>query len=317
MERKAKLALLTAAAAALLTASAAISVPKYQFTQAGNYPGAALTNPNGANLGQIVGYYYQTGLGTFGYVQTGDSFVTAQPTGSADSYLWSINANGLAVGGFCQGSNCTGAPFAAHGYTYDSATGGTTTIDYPGATTTAAYGISDSGVVVGGWCVQGFSACPTNLFYVASHGFIDDNGAFTQLDYPGSDGTTAFGVNSGGTVVGTYSTFGSNGVIHGFLYGNGTYTDLNFPGANWTEALGINDGGMVVGSYQDAEGFVFGFMYYSGQWAQINARSGGATSIIGINDHNDLVGTWSGFNGPHPIKGVPARTTPTLTSETK
>ncbi len=315
MRWKPKFAVVMAAAASSVMLAAAVSVPHYVFTQAGNYPGAFQTYPNGANVTQIAGYYWLPAGGTYAYIQTGNSFITAQPTGSCSSYLWAVNTSGLAAGGFSPlGSFQCGAPFAAHGYTYDYGTGAITTIDYPGAPTTAAYGISDSGVVVGGWCVQGFSGCPTNLFYIASHGFIDDNGTFIQLDFPGSDGTTAFGINNAGTVVGTYSTFGANGVIHGFLYQNGTYTDLNFPGANWTEALAVNNGGMVAGSYQDANGFVFGFMYYKGQWAQINARSGGATSIIGIDDRNDLVGTWSGFNGLHPIKGVPKRTIPTSTN---
>ena len=208
-----------------------------------------------------------------------------------------------------------GGPFAQHGYTYDYSTGAIATIDYPGAATTAVFGINDSGAVAGGWCVSGFDDCPTNLFYIASHGFIDDNGTFTQLDYPGSDGTTAFGINNAGTVVGTYSTFGANGVIHGFLYRNGTYTDLNFPGANWTEALAVNNGGVVAGCYQDANGFVFGFMYYKGQWAQINARSGGTTAIIGINNRNDLVGTWSGIGQNPAIKGVPTKSIPILQNE--
>ena len=251
------------------------------------------------------------GPGSHGYVQTGASFLAAEPTGSYSSYLWAINDSGLAVGGFCQGDGhtCDSAPFAHHGYTYDFSTGATTTIDYPGAGTTAAYGINDSGVIVGGFCVQGVSGCPLDLFLGSSHAFMDDNGVFTQLDFPGADETTAFGINNSGAIVGVYEIHGQTTTVHGFLYQNGVYTDLNYPGANWTFANGINNAGVVVGYYQDTLDRVFGFMYYKGQWAQINARSGGATAILGINDHNDLVGTWSGFNGLHGIVGVPKRST--------
>ena len=304
-----------AVALAWSSAIAGVSVPNYMFTQAGIYPGAALTNANGDNLTQIAGYYFPPSSASHGYVQTGASFITAEPPNSSSSYLWGINTSGLAAGGFCQGSSCDSAPFGAQGYTYDSTTGAITAIDFPGSMSTVAYGVSALGVVVGGFCPTN-TLCPLNLFYIASHGFIDDNGTFTQLDYPGSDGTTAFGVNNTETVVGTYSTFGGNGVIHGFLYQNGAYTDLNFPGANWTEATGINNSGVVVGYYQDSQGGVFGFMYYNGQWAQINARSGGTTNIFGINDHNDLVGTWSGPNGHNPaIKGVPTQSIPILQNE--
>jgi probable HAF family extracellular repeat protein len=299
--------------AASASIALAVTFPNYVFTQAGVYPGSAQTYPNGANLTQIAGYYQQPAAGTYGYIQTGKAFVTAQPAGSIDSYLFSINANGLAVGGFCppRPPGTCGGLFAVHGYTYDYATGATVTIDYPGAGTTAAYGINDSGVVVGGFCVQGVNGCPINLTFGSSHAFMDDNGVFTQLDYPGAELTTAFGINNAGTIVGLYVT---PTIAHGFLYQNGVYTDLNYPGANWTNAFGVSNAGVVVGIYQDALFRVFGFMYYNGKWAQINARSGGATGISGINDHNDLVGTWSGFNGLHPIKGVPKRTIPTSTN---
>jgi len=114
-----------------------------------------------------------------------------------------------------------------------------------------------------------------------------------------------------GAIVGVYEMLnGQTTTVHGFLYQNGVYTDVNPPGGGTSEATGINNAGVVVGHYADLLGQVFGFMYYNGQWTQINARSGGATGIFGINDHNDLVGTWSGFNGLHPIKGVPKKSIP-------
>ncbi len=314
MLSKAALAVGTFVAVCALALSGTVSAPHYTFSLAGNYPGAALTYPSGANLTQIAGRYVPVGgaVPSAGYIQTGKSFITAQPAGSTSSYLFSINANGLAVGGFCQNSvNCGGNVFAAHGYTYDYATGATTSIDYPGAGTTAAYGINDSGVIVGGFCTSTVT-CPNDLFNGASHAFMNANGVFTQLDFPGADETTAFGINNAGAIVGVYEIHGQTTTVHGFLYKNGAYMDLNFPGANWSEAAGINDAGIVVGWYQDPNLGGFGFMYYNGQWAQINARSSGATAITGINNHNDLVGNWSGFNGLHPIKGIPTKSIPML-----
>ena len=125
------------------------TAPHYAFSYAGSYPGAAQTYPNGVNLTLIVGYYVSTAPATLGYIQSGRAFITAQPTGSLDSYLFSINSNNLAVGGFCYASDtgACGDLSAAHGYTYDYNSGATTIIDYPGAGTTAAYGINDQGVV--------------------------------------------------------------------------------------------------------------------------------------------------------------------------
>ncbi len=286
--------------AVFVASIAAVSVPQYRFLNPGNYPGAFETFPNGVSSTEISGYYLQPGGGTYGYLQTSKGFVTAQPVGSASSYLGGINLSGLAVGGFCQGSHCDGAPFAAHGYTYDSTTGSTTTIDYPGAMFTAAYGISSAGQIVGGFCPTD-PVCPRDLFYVARHGFLDNNGVFTQLGFPGSEGTTAFGINKAGTIIGEYETRLLN---HSFIYQNGVYTDLNYPGANWTIATGINDLGVVVGHYQDTLGNENGFMYCKGQWAQIFVKPGYPGLMGGINNANDLVGNWFNSSGAVPFLAV-------------
>jgi|SRR5579872_512108 len=281
--------------------TAAVSVPHYVFLNPGNYPGAASTYASGVSLAQIVGYYIPAGgpVPSAAYIQTAEGFITAQPVGSASSYLRGINANGLAVGGFCQQPVCINA-FASHGYTYDSGTGVTTTIDFPGAMATAAYGINGSGEVVGGYCTTS-NVCPNDLFLVATHGFLDNNGVFTQLDFPGAEGTTAFAINKAGVIVGEYETRLLN---HSFLYQNGIYADLNYPRANWTVATGINDLGVVVGHYQDALGNLHGFMYYQGQWAQMD-KPGYTSAILGINNQNDLVGNYYTSTGTLPFLAVP------------
>ncbi len=290
------------------------SVPRYFFSAAGNYPGAAQTYPNGLNLDLIVGFYSQPEAFDYGYIQSGNTFVTAQPTGSVGSYLFSINRSGLAAGGYCSsGAIVCGSLSGNHGYTFNAHTGAITTIDYPGAGTTIAYGINDTGMVVGGYCVQGVEGCPLDLFLGSSHGFMDNNGVFTQLDFPGADETTAFGINNAGMIVGTYEQGLS--IVHAFIYENGAYTDINFPGANWSEAWGVNDLGVVVGRFQDANFNVDGFMYYKGQFAQINVEPGHSTAVAGVNDHNDLVGTWTDNTGHNAkYKGIPvAFGTPPIT----
>ncbi len=281
------------------------TAPHYAFSYAGSYPGAAQTYPNGVNLTLIVGYYVSTAPATLGYIQSGRAFITAQPTGSLDSYLFSINSNNLAVGGFCYASDtgACGDLSAAHGYTYDYNSGATTIIDYPGAGTTAAYGINDQGVIVGGYCVIERTGCPLDLFLGSSHGFMDDNGVFTQLDFPGADETTAFGINDSGMVVGVYEQGLS--IVHAFVLENGQYTDINYPGANWSEATAVNNLGVVVGYYQAANFVVNGFMYYKGQFATVNVP-GHSSAIAGINSKNDLVGTFTDSKGQNAtFKAVP------------
>ncbi len=295
--------LLAIAVLALCVRAENISAPHYVFSSAGNYPGAFQTLPNGANLSLIVGYFIPTTGNTHAYIQSGlpffdgsvPGFLVAEPTNSFSSYLFSVNTQGIAAGGYCRvGTRCNGGElFAAHGYTYAYSSRVVTVIDYPGSMSTAVYGINDEGTVVGGFCPT-LVQCPIGLALTADHGFIDDAGVFTQLDFPGASETTAFGINSSGTVVGIYA---NDVVQHSFIYENGVYTDVNFPGANWTDATAINDLGVIVGYYQDANFNVNGFMYYQGQWAQINVQPGNTTAVIGINRHNDLVGTWNGPTG--------------------
>ena len=282
-----------------------ISAPHYVFKSAGNYPAAFQTFPDGANLSLIVGFFNPTTGNVHAYIQSGlpfsngsvPRFEVAEPANSFSSYLFSVNSEGIATGGYCRlGTGCNGGElFAAHGYTYAYSSGAVTIIDYPGSMSTAAYGINDKGVVVGGFCPTRIE-CPIGLALTSDHGFIDDDGVFTRLDFPGAGETTAFGINNSGTVVGIYA---NDVVQHSFSYENGVYTDMNFPGANWTDATAINDLGVIVGYYQDANFNVNGFMYYQGQWAQINVQPGNSTAVSGINAHNDLVGTWTpnGRNG--------------------
>src|SRR5215467_646140 len=71
-----------------------------------------------------------------------------------------------------------------------------TTIDVPGAINTQAFGINDSGQIVG--------------FFddaLGGHGFVlDTGGNFTTIDVPGASSTRAFGINDSGQIVGISSS---------------------------------------------------------------------------------------------------------------
>ena len=100
----------------------------YQFSPAGNFPGATYTVPLNISLSHIVGYYV-TPLVNHAYIQTNGSFVDATPYGALVSYLSGINSHGIAVGGYCpQGCN----PYVGqYGYAYEFKTGKIQTIQYP------------------------------------------------------------------------------------------------------------------------------------------------------------------------------------------
>jgi probable HAF family extracellular repeat protein len=92
---------------------------------------------------------------------------------------------GQIVGDF---SNSTGG----HGFLD---TGGSfTQIDVPGATDTTAFGINDTGQIVGAF----FDSAGV------AHGFLDAGGNFTQIDVLGATRTDAYGINDAGQIVGRF-----------------------------------------------------------------------------------------------------------------
>ena len=77
---------------------------------------------------------------------------------------------------------------------------GWTTLDFPGANDTHAYGIDGSNIV--GYCNNGPS----------SFGFLYDGTDWTRLDSPGATRTAVFGID-GGNIVGYYDS------VHGVIGG--------------------------------------------------------------------------------------------------
>ncbi|MFN2516530.1 MAG: hypothetical protein ABR556_09995 [Pyrinomonadaceae bacterium] len=114
-----------------------------------------------------------------------------------------------------------------------------TTIDFPGAIRTGAFGINGKGEVVG--------------FYrdaAGTHGFLLSGGNFTSIDFPGAVATDARGINAKGDIVGTYS---SQGRLHGYLLSEGIFTTVDFPGHLNTIAQRITPSGLILGCYHDMD----------------------------------------------------------------
>ncbi len=118
---------------------------------------------------------------------------------------------------------------------------------------TQVYGINDSGLLLGDYQ----DAAGTY------HGFVDNHGKFTTLDYPGAgtgfnQGTVVDGVNNLGVIVGSYT--GADNLQHGFLYQNGTFTEIpDAPNA------GTNPAGFCGGfDYGNPEGTIPGGISASG-----------------------------------------------------
>ena len=171
----------------------------------------------------------------------------------------SINAQGQIAGYYFDGSGQKHGFLDTNG-TYTDAAIPTETlpsVSVPGAETTDVTGVNDLGQVVGYYYTTGS--------YTA-HGFVDTNGAFTTIDFPGYvGGTFLYGINDAGQVVGSY--FDSLAFRHGFVDTNGAFAIVDDPGAGTpgvpgvvgTELLGINAAGEVIGYYVDSAETVRGF----------------------------------------------------------
>jgi hypothetical protein len=166
-----------------------------------------------------------------------------------------------------------------------------TTIEPPGATTAAAQGITSSGLIVGS--------------YVDSsgleHGFLYNNGSFTNIDFPtGSPATTntlSLGINPGGisttySIVGIYNVSGTPG--GGYLDNSGTISAFNDPSAvnGSTRPTGVNDSGAIVGSYSDGTNS-HGFVNNGGTFTDINVTGATNTFALGINNSGAIVGYYT------------------------
>src|SRR5690348_436684 len=102
---------------------------------------------------------------------------------------------------------------------------------------------------------------------------------FTTIDNSlatGPIGTVASGINSAGTIVGT---FNRDHTDHGFVrFSSGLTGIIDGPSAVGTRASGINDQNQIVGSYQDASGF-HGFLS-GGGFTTIDVSGASSTSAL-------------------------------------
>jgi probable HAF family extracellular repeat protein len=116
------------------------------------------------------------------------------------------------------------------------------------------------------------------------------NYIFTTLDVPGSTGTSAFGINNAGQIVGSY--FDPDGLEHGFLLSSGYYATLDVPGATNTVATGINTSGQIVGIYNTGNFINRGFLLSGGSYTNLDVPGATETQPRQINNPGVVVGDY-------------------------
>ncbi len=150
----------------------------------------------------------------------------------------------------------------------------------PGNRTGCAYGLNNSGQVVG----QG-----------DAYAFLYSDGVMRELGALGGGGSLAADINDHGQVVG-YAENASRD-RHAFLYSEGAMTDLGALDGRWSEATAINNSGQVVGTVlRPNRRYFHAFVYSEGVMRDLNdlipADSGWDLAVASdINNVGQIVGS--------------------------
>ena len=150
-----------------------------------------------------------------------------------------------------------------------------------GMTSSIAYGVNDSGVVVGAALISG-----------VNHAFMYSNGQLTDIGNLGVVGASAYHINNNGLVVGVAGK-NSPGGRDAFSYsGSGPMQDLGTLGNSWSEALSVNDSGQAVG---DASSSGYSVLFSGGRVTTLNVPC--PSSAYGINNTGQIVGHYTPITG--------------------
>ena len=232
--------------ALLLAAVHAQARPHFMITEI-TYPGIiSITARAINNLGQVTGTLVDEHADFFAFFYSGGQTVEI-PSGF-DSAGTAINNHGVVVGGYTNG--------------YGSFIWPGTLIPF-GPANSFAYGINDSGTVVGG-----------------PPAYVYKSGVVIDLGLPA--GSIANGINNSGQVV------GSNGSVGSFLRRNGHITSLPL-----LSAIAINNNGDILGYIQPASGNPQPVLDAGGvlTYIPLPARATGPVEVYALNDRDHVVGT--------------------------
>ncbi len=204
-----------------------------------DFPGSKQTQVIGINNNpfKTSGFYILKGK-NIGFTDFQGTFTSVAYPKKPFNQLLSQNDYGQAAGYYS--SNASGSDPDVP-YVYDEFGGIFEVYTIPAAVGGAqATGINNSENVCG--------------FYIdangVNHGWLQVQGHFTVLDYPGGSGTQALGLNNEGLVVGSWTD--TSGNSHGFVYtiSSASFVSVDDPdGIGTTVVNGINDKGLLVGFY--------------------------------------------------------------------
>lgn len=279
------IAILTARAQAL-----SYTVNSFAFPDVGG----GNTYATGINdSGTVVGWFspaYSTAGSGFTY--DGNSFSLVNAPDSSGAHGGTLARN-ISAGGLVSGSYQSTTSNSVFGFIYDAGT--YTVIDASSlnsnrTTITDPLGVNDNRQVVGG-----FVDYSTGI----GNSFLYDNGQLSLVVAPGAIGTTAYGINNSGLIIGSFTD--SAKLTHGYIFNGNTFSVFDAPGSSDTFFLSISNNGQILGRYVDASGSHI-FVLNNGVYESIDFSIPGASTTIlyGINNAGQIVGTaYGGKNGAY------------------
>ncbi len=123
---------------------------------------------------------------------------------------------------------------------------------------------------------------------------------FTTIDDPGKVGTSIWGINNAGVMVGGGNDFNTalNAGVHSFVYSGGAPSNFDLSPTIQSTAMGINDAGQVVGWYQEPRYSYNAYIGTTGGGTTLPVSLGvpGNTVAAAINNAAVIVGYYSTGN---------------------
>jgi probable HAF family extracellular repeat protein len=263
--------------------------------------GGAGTTAYGINdRGQVVGKSQVASGAYHAFLYNGGKMIDLGTLpGETESVAYGINNSGQIAGFSGNDLTCAGLQFCPEpsppAYAFLLSKGSMVSLlsAVPGVDASYAYGINDSGQVVGfeyNYSVPGTSP---DFPFLYTAGSVVDLGALpgaTATDPSAYAYSYATGINDIGQVTG--NSLGVNWE-HAFLYSGGSMADLGtLPGGGASGAYGINNDGQVVGySYVSGLSTEHAFVYSGGVMIDLGTLPGNSSSLgVGVNDAGQVVG---------------------------
>src|SRR5215469_1365836 len=264
---------------AICFASTAPAQNRYQIIRIPVAQGADSAALGINNKGEVVGYSFQgEDYQAFLYSSSEQSLTDVGSFGGKINAACAINDAGQ-VTGYSQDGHGNLLAFA---YSRKQPIASLGTLE--GASTSEAFGINNSGSVVGD--SQGGNQKHRPVLF--SNGSIQDLSLGRSNEPDALE--TAYAINDVGQIVGRHTT--GNNAFHAFEFVNGNTADFRTLGGANGEALAINKNGLFVGDIDTADGPVHAFVFDHSQLKDLGTLPGfdNGSYARGINNKGDIVG---------------------------